>query len=381
MATQEIDDLYNEIDANIYTNEAEQVEATMVNGVMKDMVRVLSNGANLEDGSITSVKIGAGEIKTNNLANNVITATKLSAGSVTSGALQVNSVLYDAIRNGAVGTEKIAGSAVTETKLASNAVTTVKIADKSVTKAKLADDVVFPNVVQEFGESTTDVMSQDAVTKTILDAAETLAEDVPCVVAPRWYQQEKSEVGRIVTYSDISEGYLPYLYKCIVANTDQVWTPENWEQTDVLTLLNEIDFNVADGSITTAKLADKAITGSKIADYTIGTTNYRSGSINNAALMINSVRSGNLSAGSVTLSKLGSDVPIPVDGEVYDYVDSNTFTLLNTPKMVWFVFIVSDNSLVLAQLNKGDYTISGNTITINNYTLTDGMSVRVHYFK
>ena len=74
---------------------------------------------------------------------------------------------------------------------------------------------------------------------------------------------------------------------------------------------------VADGSVSTAKIADSAITAAKIADGTVVAAEIASGAITNAKLATDAVHSVNIAAGAVTAAKLGDDISLtPADGSI-----------------------------------------------------------------
>lgn len=73
-----------------------------------------------------------GQVATNGIADDAVTAAKIAAGAV--GASE--------IADGSVGTGELADNAVTSAKIADNAVGTSEIADSAVTSAKIADGTI-----------------------------------------------------------------------------------------------------------------------------------------------------------------------------------------------------------------------------------------------
>jgi hypothetical protein len=88
----------------------------------------LINGAQIQNRSITSRKIGRGQIK----------AVNLAGGAVRSGNLATGSVTNSSIADQAVSTSKLAPDAVTSAQLADGAVTGSKVAAGSLTAADVA---------------------------------------------------------------------------------------------------------------------------------------------------------------------------------------------------------------------------------------------------
>jgi len=98
-------------------------------------------------------------IFTSDINNGAITSDKLGIDSVTSTKLADNSILDEHINIGAVTTTKLANLGVTDAKLAANSVTTAKILDANVTAGKLANTldlssktITLPPVNQPFSK-------------------------------------------------------------------------------------------------------------------------------------------------------------------------------------------------------------------------------------
>lgn len=63
--------------------------------------------------------------------------------------------------------------------------------------------------------------------------------------------------------------------------------------------------------------------------------------------------------------------------EVFEYVDTNVFTLNTVPKFATEVLVLKDGTF--SYLQNPDYLISGNTITINAPALVAGDKIKVVY--
>lgn len=65
--------------------------------------------------------------------------------------------------------------------------------------------------------------------------------------------------------------------------------------------------------------------------------------------------------------------------QIFDYVDSNEFTLAKEPAFIIEVLTLSDTTFSYLQDNNSDYVVNADKITINNPVLSTGMKVKVVY--
>ena len=152
-----------------------------------------------------------------------------------------------------VGTRELVNEAVTTGKLDDGAVTTAKLADGAVTTPKIANTAV-----------TTDKLADDAATTSKVSAAIR---------------------GRLLPGGGASGQVLS---KASTTNYDVAWANQaSGGET------------VADGSVTTAKLADDAVTGPKIADDAVYAAKLATGSVTHDALATGAVTEPKISAGQV----------------------------------------------------------------------------------
>lgn len=93
---------------------------------------LVTNLADLADGSVTTPKIADSAVTENKLASQSVSSKKIKDATIGASKLGVNSVT----------TSKIADKAVTFEKLDDNSVTTSKIEDNAVTKEKIEDEAV-----------------------------------------------------------------------------------------------------------------------------------------------------------------------------------------------------------------------------------------------
>jgi hypothetical protein len=103
----------------------------------------------LQDGAVTTAKIG----------NVAVTEIKIANGAVTESKLMDDSVTSSKIKDGSVGTTEIANGSVIESKLGDNSVTSSKIRDGSVGNAEIANGAV-----------TSEKLANDSVTYEKLDS-------------------------------------------------------------------------------------------------------------------------------------------------------------------------------------------------------------------
>lgn len=100
------------------------------------------DGANLVDGSIKAVKIGAqeittekirdGAVNTSQLANSAITTTKIMPGAITTGLLAANAVAAGNIQAGAINSRHIQTGAITADKIQAGSINSTKIQAGSI---------------------------------------------------------------------------------------------------------------------------------------------------------------------------------------------------------------------------------------------------------
>jgi hypothetical protein len=102
--------------------------------------------------AVAATKIGPGQVKAVNIANQAVTNSKIKTQAVTSGKIKnlgivagdlaANSVLNSKIASKAVTNAKLGNEAVTETKLGKKAVTETKLAAEAVTTGKIRNEAI-----------------------------------------------------------------------------------------------------------------------------------------------------------------------------------------------------------------------------------------------
>jgi hypothetical protein len=80
------------------------------------------------------------------------------------------------------------------------------------------------------------------------------------------------------------------------------------------------------------------------------------------------------------LSRLEGDIPIATPPEVIQYTGVNFFNLRYWPKFFFEILVYKDPDSFW-RLQESDYSVYGNTVTITNPTMEDGMRVKFVYFR
>lgn len=92
--------------------------------------------------AVAATKLGAGQVKSVNIANQAVTNAKIKTQAVTSGKIKNNGVVTADLANGAVTAGKLANGAVNSAKLTKEAVAAKALAKNSVTNAKIGPEAV-----------------------------------------------------------------------------------------------------------------------------------------------------------------------------------------------------------------------------------------------
>ena len=194
------DDLKAAIRAAIYPNSDKEVTASMVQGVLLDIVDTFGRGYQVLGVASASVSPNAFDDKCVYIASagsypnfgltvaegdvalfynvgndwrkdeftvvldGIVTERKIAAAAVTEGRIADGAVTEQKISGGAVTNEKLAGEVVETGNIYPNAVTEGKIKDASVTEAKIADSAVTTAKVAE-AAVTTDKIADGSVTE------------------------------------------------------------------------------------------------------------------------------------------------------------------------------------------------------------------------
>lgn len=228
------------------------------------------------------------------------TDTKYTAGT---GLGMISNGFY--ILNGGVGLNQLADDSVSESKLADGAVDTVKIADGAVTADKLAAGVI----PKDTNTTYTLTKSGSTITLNGSDGSETSVTD-----SNTTYSLSSFGVTATATELNYTDGVTSNIQTQLngKAASSHTHSVASTTAAGFLRQLNGSTSNflrgdgtwatptttIADGSITSAKLATDAVTAAKIATNAVTADGIAAGAVGSSELADN----------AVTLAKLGSDV-------------------------------------------------------------------------
>ena len=264
---------------------------------LKDYINnVVVAGINDNASSIAALG-GGGQVDTDSLADDCVTAEKIKDGEITELKYADDSIPYRAlqeecvhninIQDGAVTAEKLGDSAVTTAKLDNGSVTVDKMATNSVSAAKILDNAVITSKINN-GAVTADKLASNSVTTAkIVDGNVTAAKlGDGSVVA--------GKLGNsAVATANLADG--------------SVTEPK-----------------LASNSVTTAKITDLNVTTGKLANSAVTTAKIADGSVAAAKLASNSVTTAKITNGNVTAEKLDSST---VDPYVNGLIDAKATAL------------------------------------------------------
>lgn len=92
--------------------------------------------------AVAATKLGPGQVKAVNIANQAVTNAKIKTQAVTSGKIKNLGIVAGDLAAGSVLNSKLANKAVTNAKLGNEAVSAAKLGKKAVTETKLAAEAV-----------------------------------------------------------------------------------------------------------------------------------------------------------------------------------------------------------------------------------------------
>jgi len=292
----------------------------------------MSGDVTMDNAGVTT--IGASKVLTGMIANGTIIAEDIAVGAVTTDQILDGTILVADLANNAVETAKIKDLNVTTDKLAADAVTTEKILNANVTTAKIADSAVTTEKIASGGNDKVLVTSSTGVVS--------------------WL--DKTGFGAVADQTTI-EG----------AGTD----------------LSK--FSVKNDGITTDKLADGAVTSAKIANGTIIAEDIAVGAVTTAQILDGTIKNEDLNKTDIPLSgfaaaaasvDLGSqnliNVKDPInlqDAATKKYVDDATAAIntLENGK----IYLGNASNVATEVAMTGDVTISNTGVTtITNDAVT-----------
>ena len=254
----------------------------------------------IKDDEIRSAKFGTAEQaayrripNTSSSTDEVWKATNTSGGGVwgavafdelggmlSNSQVSNKSISGSKLQDGSVHSQQLGGGAVGNSELANAAVNTAKIADKAVTAAKIADGVIKAAAPAGL------IITASETTRLALAPDGDTSGDSP--LEDQLVYQESDETLWQMTGRDGANSAIWKEVRVIPAGGGGSSGP------------------IADGSVTTAKLADEAVTRVKIAESAVTTTRLDDGAVTRAKLSTNAVDTNQLENDAVTRAKIGN---------------------------------------------------------------------------
>jgi hypothetical protein len=243
------------------------------------------------DSSVTTAKIADGAVTGAKIANNTITATQVAPNAIGASELADDAVDTAAIASLAITAAKLGDGAVTEAKIGTAAVTVTKVADGSLTygKLNLADGSVPGAKLANASVTTTQIATNAINTGQIVDDAVTAAKIADDAIT----------ADQLATNSVTADAIAADAVGASELANDAV-------DTAAIVNLAVTEAKLADGAVATAKLANLSVTDAKIAATTIsyGKLNLADGSIPGAKIATDSIADGQIAANAVGTSEL-----------------------------------------------------------------------------
>lgn len=154
-----------------------QVAETVLNSAV--------NTTMLADSSVTTAKIGGGQITNAKLASDAVNTTNIVAGSINESRLA----------NGAVTNVKLATNVVTSDKVSDGAITTADLADNAIASDKILDGTIGSIDLADNGVATVDLANGAVTNAKIADGAIDYNKLAAAI------QQSLTPVGTIIAYA------------------------------------------------------------------------------------------------------------------------------------------------------------------------------------
>ena len=263
----------------------------------------------------------AATIPTAKITNASITALKLANGAVINSKLADNAVTTRVLNSEAVETENIHSRAVTAIKLGLNAVRSNNIGADQITHRELADSAVFSNHIGNNAVNTAKIADDAVIGRKI--PADTIASGhlkSNSVISAKIASNQI--LTRHIAADQVTQGELAGASVGTAELIDANVT-EAKLHADVVSKLNAATTGIADGAVTTAKLADSAVTTAKIADGAVTTDKLRSNAVTLAKLNDGAVSTDKIVDNAVTERKLSqgardklNQAPTVADGSI-----------------------------------------------------------------
>jgi hypothetical protein len=308
----------------------------------------------LADGSVTSAKIAAKGIQANNIADGIITGAMIASNALGANTLATNSVGTDELVNGSVTTDKLNNGAVTSDKLGSSSVITSKIANKNVTAEKIADAAITAIAIAANALTANTIADGAIGTDALADGSVTAAKIANQGLTANTYGDNSIALGTKTTGN----------YVATLAGGTGLTVTGSGSETAAVTV------GVTAGGIGTTELADASVTAAKIANQGLTSNTYADNSI-----ALGTKTTGNYVAtitgtdNEITVSGSGSETAAVTIGLPDDVTIGGQLTVTENA-------VISGNTSIAGDLVvDGDLTVEGGITYLSTSTVytDDGM--------
>src|SRR5690606_28394635 len=294
----------------------------------------------LADASVSEAKIANDAVTTSKVADENITDDKLASDAVSTTKIADDAVTSEKILDGTVQTDDLADELITNQKISDGAVTSDKIADGTIAEADL-DKANIP--LSGFGAAAADLDmgsnrivrvadptgAQDAATKnyvdTRVDASTDLdqghvligdntgkASPLDASAAGNILVGDGTTINSVAVGGDIAldaDGTVTVTNNAITS--DKIL--DGTVQTDDLADASVSEAKIANDAVTTSKIADDAVTSEKILDGTVQTEDLADELITNQKISDGAVTSDKIADGTIAEADLDK-ANIPLSG-------------------------------------------------------------------
>jgi len=284
--------------------------------------------AHIADNAITSAKLGVDVIVAEDIANNAITVAELADNAVTTAKINADAVTSAKIADDAIDSEHYTDASIDTAHIADDQVTYAKIQNVSATDRILGRDSAGAGIIEEITPANlrTMINVEDGATadqsnaeiaaaveaasdsNTFTDADHSKLNGIAASANNYVHPNHSGEVtstadgATVIADNIVDEANL----KVSNAPTNGYFLSAQSGDTGGMTWA-AVDTTIADGAISTAKLAADAVTGAKIADDAIDSEHIAADSIDAEHYAAGSVDTTALGADSVTGAKIADN--------------------------------------------------------------------------
>ena len=262
------------------------------------MIRIKSE--NIQDGAVTSAKIGVAAISEANIADAAITrakiadaaidSAKIADAAITSAKIDVAAINSAHIVDGAIDTAKIADAAITSAKIALAAIDEARIKDGSITNAKIKDAEIDTAKIRDAAITSAKIGNAAINSAHIVDGAIDTAHIKDGAIDSAKIQDASITSAKII---ELDAGLITS--GTIATNRLIIMSEDPNEPGIVFTL------NMLNGS---PQLSTDTIDGASITKRTINADHIIANSITSNEIAANAIKAEHIDAYSITADKL-----------------------------------------------------------------------------